>query len=164
MSRWSISTAGHLLAAADNTYDIGASGASRPRNVYVGTAIVSGNNVSSLDYYAGSGGVTRSYVGGGGGVFQAVSTGYFALCSSATNVFTQDTFLSRNAAGVWQMGTSSTTANADLRLRSVIQQPPATITPALNGDFVVEATSNTTLTFKLKGTDGTVRSGTITLA
>jgi hypothetical protein len=27
---------GHLLAGADNTYDIGASGASRPRNVYVG--------------------------------------------------------------------------------------------------------------------------------
>jgi hypothetical protein len=33
--RWQISTSGHFLSGADNTYDIGASGASRPRNVYV---------------------------------------------------------------------------------------------------------------------------------
>lgn len=38
--------------------------------------------------------------------------------------------------------------------------------PALgtNGQLTVEATSNTTLTFKLRGSDGTTRSGTITLA
>lgn len=30
-----VSNAGHLLAGADNTYDIGAVGASRPRNVYI---------------------------------------------------------------------------------------------------------------------------------
>jgi hypothetical protein len=83
-NKWSLPNTGHLLAAADNTYDIGASGANRPRNVYVGT--------------------------------------------------------------------------------NVISRPAASITPANNGEFVVEATSNTTLTFKLKGTDGTVRSGTITLA
>jgi hypothetical protein len=33
-SRWSVSTAGHLLAFADATYDIGASGATRPRHIY----------------------------------------------------------------------------------------------------------------------------------
>jgi len=33
--RWSVSTAGHFLAFADNTYDIGATGATRPRNVFV---------------------------------------------------------------------------------------------------------------------------------
>ena len=42
--------------------------------------------------------------------------------------------------------------------------PTATGTPAANGDMVIEATNNTTITFKLKGSDGTVRSGTITLA
>ncbi len=42
--------------------------------------------------------------------------------------------------------------------------PGASVTPADNGDVVIEATNNTTLTFKLKGSDGTVRSGTITLA
>jgi len=66
--------------------------------------------------------------------------------------------------GVVQINSTVKDTFRDLRVRSVIQQPPATITPSTNGDLVVEATSNTTLTFKLKGTDGTVRSGTITLA
>jgi len=42
--------------------------------------------------------------------------------------------------------------------------PGASVTPVDNGDVVIEATNNTTLTFKLKGSDGTVRSGTLTLA
>jgi len=46
----------------------------------------------------------------------------------------------------------------------VSQFPPASATPASNGELVVEATSNTTLTFKLKGSDGTVRSAVLTLA
>jgi len=33
---WKITTSGHLVTQVDNTYDIGASGANRPRNVYVG--------------------------------------------------------------------------------------------------------------------------------
>lgn len=37
--RWNIDTSGHFVANADNTYDIGASGATRPRTVYVGTDI-----------------------------------------------------------------------------------------------------------------------------
>lgn len=45
-----------------------------------------------------------------------------------------------------------------------VLQPLASATPASNGDVVIEATANTTLTFKLKGSDGTVRSGTITLS
>ena len=68
--------------------------------------------------------------------------------------------------GVVQINSSVKGTLRDLRCRSVVQQLPITTTqtPTLNGDFVVEATSNTVLTFKLKGTDGTVRSGTITLA
>ena len=46
----------------------------------------------------------------------------------------------------------------------LIQNPSSSITPATNGELVVEATNNTTLTFKLKGSDGTVRSGTLTLS
>jgi len=42
--------------------------------------------------------------------------------------------------------------------------PGASVTPVDNGDVVFELTSNTTLTVKAKGSDGTVRSGTITLA
>ena len=68
------------------------------------------------------------------------------------------------ASGVVEVNNGTAGAFRDLRVRSVVEQPPSSITPVLNGDLVVEATSNTTLTFKLKGTDGTVRSGTITLA
>ena len=42
--------------------------------------------------------------------------------------------------------------------------PGSSVTPVNNGDLVVQATSNTSLTFKLKGSDGTVRSGSITLS
>lgn len=39
-----------------------------------------------------------------------------------------------------------------------------TVTPANNGDLVIEATSNTSVTIKLKGSDGTVRSVSLTLS
>lgn len=38
-SRWTIDTAGNLDASVDNSVDIGASGANRPRDVYVGTGV-----------------------------------------------------------------------------------------------------------------------------
>lgn len=41
---WTISSAGMFIAASDNTYDIGASGASRPRSLYVGTSGVFGSD------------------------------------------------------------------------------------------------------------------------
>ena len=42
--------------------------------------------------------------------------------------------------------------------------PRDTVTPQSNGDLTVEATNDTTLTFKYKGSDGTVRTGTLTLS
>jgi hypothetical protein len=43
-------------------------------------------------------------------------------------------------------------------------QPAAAATPPNNGDLVFEATSNTALKIKFKGSDGAVRSATLTLA
>ncbi len=43
-------------------------------------------------------------------------------------------------------------------------RPPSSYIPSANGDLTVEATSNTSLTFRLKGTDGTVRSASLTLS
>ena len=48
--------------------------------------------------------------------------------------------------------------------KDVTFTPSASVTPASNGDLMIEATNDTTLTFKFKGSDGTVRSGTITLS
>ncbi len=49
-------------------------------------------------------------------------------------------------------------------INALVQKPSASVTPADNGDLIVQATSNTQITFKLKGSDGVVRSGSITLA
>lgn len=50
----------------------------------------------------------------------------------------------------------SSTAPFNLSLSS-------SVTPVSNGDLAFQATSNTSLTFKYKGSDGTVRSGSVTL-
>lgn len=50
VTRWEVSSSGHFLAFADNTYDIGANGANRPRNVYVGSGIVAGGAISTTNY------------------------------------------------------------------------------------------------------------------
>jgi hypothetical protein len=42
--------------------------------------------------------------------------------------------------------------------------PGSSITPTANGDLIIQATSNTSLTFKYKGSDGVVRSGSIALS
>ena len=44
--RWRINSAGHLMAGADNSYDIGASGATRPRNVYIAGTTALGGDVT----------------------------------------------------------------------------------------------------------------------
>lgn len=49
-------------------------------------------------------------------------------------------------------------------LFSLTQSPAASVTPTDIGELAIQATSNTQLTFKLKGSDGTVRSGSITLS
>lgn len=63
-----------------------------------------------------------------------------------------------NAVGTYDIGVSGNP------WRDIYLRPSASLTPSANGDLCIEATSNTTLTFKLKGSDATVRSGTITLA
>lgn len=42
--------------------------------------------------------------------------------------------------------------------------PPASVTPANNGEMTFQLTSNTALAIKVRGSDGTVRTGTITLS
>lgn len=54
LARWFVSTAGHLEAWSDNTYDIGASGANRPRNVYVAGSVVAGSQVFTGTTVVGS--------------------------------------------------------------------------------------------------------------
>ena len=52
ITRWSIHTPGNLWATTDNAYDIGASNANRPRNVYVGTSLFTGVGGINFDINA----------------------------------------------------------------------------------------------------------------
>ncbi len=90
--RWTMSNAGHLLAGTDNSWDIGASGANRPRNLYVAGSIYPGyavliapggyvggidGSVSATPFSFGAGGLFRDTGGrisittnGSGATFQ----------------------------------------------------------------------------------------------
>lgn len=46
--RWNINGSGHFLAVADNSYDIGATGATRPRHVYVATTLFAGTEEATI--------------------------------------------------------------------------------------------------------------------
>jgi hypothetical protein len=67
---------------------------------------------------------------------------------------------------------STTTTSSDAltpriyidHLGNVILNMSASVTPADNGQLMLEATSDTSLTFKYKGSDGVVRSASLTLS
>lgn len=74
-----------------------------------------------------------------------------------------------NEDDLFSYGTDDTIAigtDADgVRLKGLtIFNPPASASPGSNGELVLQATSNTSLTFKYKGSDGTIRSGSVALA
>lgn len=88
------------------------------------------------------------------------------LTGSTDTVLRRDQTASRLAIAISDAAAFPTPVASlgDLRLRDLISAPSASVTPANIGELMVQATSNTQITFKLKGSDGTVRSGNITLA
>ena len=79
-TRWVVDSTGNYVAGTDNAYDIGASGANRPRNLYVaGTASV-GSLLSAASLTAGA----ASGIGFNGlGYIAAPSDGVFRLHNNA---------------------------------------------------------------------------------
>ena len=63
-----------------------------------------------------------------------------------------------------QLPVSAPQAAALATKAGTVLVPAASATPANNGEMVFEHTSNTSLTLRLKGTDGVVRSVALTLA
>jgi hypothetical protein len=75
----------------------------------------------------------------------------------------------------WTAASSNTTSNLRESLelsydgslsvyKDVFSSPSASVDPSSNGQLVTQATSNTSLTFKYKGSDGVVRSASLTLS
>lgn len=52
----------------------------------------------------------------------------------------------------------------ELHVDNLWLKPDSSLTPTVNGTMTIQATSNTQLTFKLRGSDGTVRSANLTLS
>lgn len=71
-----------------------------------------------------------------------------------------------DSGGTWILGPGTPDASgAKFQVDGGVRfRPAASATPITNGDLIFEATSNTSLKLKLKGTDGTVRAVTLTLA
>jgi hypothetical protein len=87
VTAWSISGAGNILAGTDNTYDIGASGATRPRNVYVAGEAIVGDNTGNNGKLTIGIGLNRGLYFGNRGLIGAVADGVFALQNNATTDF-----------------------------------------------------------------------------
>lgn len=77
--RWNITTSGHFLANADNTYDIGGNGANRPRNGFFGSDIVAGNAI-------GMGAAGKLYSAGRAGL-RSTADGVWLMFNNAETDF-----------------------------------------------------------------------------
>jgi len=88
--------------------------------------------------------------------FNAAST-----ITSATNNYG---FISNIASGTGRWNFYAAGSAQNYFEGNVIQKLAASVTPANNSEMMIQLTSNTSLTIKVKGTDGTVRSVSLTLA
>jgi hypothetical protein len=70
---------------------------------------------------------------------------------------TPDIRIRRGGVGIWEIDSGTTGAFRDLKLRSAIQVPPASLTFSNNGEWGVEMTSNTAGNLVYRGSDGTTR-------
>jgi len=94
------------------------------------------------------------------GTFTVDAQGRLTAASN-TNIAIANTAVS----GLGTMSTQNASAVAITggSIGAVTYQPGASATPASNGDMVFEITDNSTLTIKVKGSDGTVRVVALTL-
>ena len=106
--------------------------------------------------------ITRisAYAHDGSQYIQCGNIGFLASDGDGNATFEVKTRVADTMATRLSVNASGNTVVAG----ELIQNPGSSVAPADNGNMVVEATSNTTLTFKLKGTDGVVRTGTLTLS
>ena len=137
--------------------------------------------VNTVDAVAGSAVGKRYNVTTGGQVKRTAGTGGINnIPGTVAGTWTGPVFSSLSVNGTLSMGTGQllswgsaymwgATGSPVVHVSqlavdgAVVWTPPASITLANNGELTVEATSNTTVTIKLRGNDGVTRSTTLTL-
>lgn len=144
---WQINTVGHLVAGTDNTYDIGASGATRPRNVYVANDLVVSNSITT------SGSLGIIFAAGSSRIGADAGNGTLVLQNNAKTDFSRLQFggtsaafgaLGRDGAGIKVVGGDGTSVSW-LKIPGVtVANLPAAATAGLGArSFVTDALAPT---------------------
>lgn len=134
-TRWTVgATSGHLLCATDGGYDIGADGATRPNNLWVKASVTADTQVRTS--------------------------------ASGTLGFRTRSIMTSPSNGLISFRNAADSAFSDISVAQVYVHPGigTVYSPATNGQLVFEATSNTEVKIKLRGSDGTIRSASLTLS
>ena len=90
-TRWTVNTLGHFLAGADGSYDIGASGASRPRNLYVQ------NGITCFTFSLGQG---QPFDFGGQGTVRTIGDGVWMFANNGYNAKAALSFSTNNTVKI----------------------------------------------------------------
>jgi hypothetical protein len=136
---WSMSAAGHFLAGADNTYDIGASGATRPRDVFVGRrAVIDGITVGR----GGQTTVSGNIAVGASALNSASLTGSSNIAVGGNALLNTTTGANNIAVGASAMQSNTTGSNNSAVGLSAMQNNTAGISNVAIGSFAL--LSNTT--------------------
>lgn len=136
-------------------------------NVAVGggcmQAMTAGSSNTAIGMYAGrdNQGSGNVFIGNRAGQAQTATDNKLHIANSEVADLIEGDFAANRVwvAGGADDGVNEFQINGSLRFK-----PDASSTPVNNGDLTFEATSNTSLKLKLKGSDGVVRSVTLTLS
>jgi hypothetical protein len=136
LSAWEMSTSGHFLAGTDNAYDIGASGASRPRNIHIAANAIMAT--SGQYNFSGRGGIRN---GGADGILLLQNEAFTDFTrlqlGGTTNSFGA---IARDGAGISIVGAAGgSTAHIKVPGVTVANLPAAATAGAGARSFVTDA-------------------------
>lgn len=130
-NRWQFSATGHFLAATDNTYDIGASGATRPRTIYAGTSVIINGGTALV-----SGGALGTPSSGTGTNITGIPAANILAGTFGTGVYTLNNLIYANNAIA--AAANAATVPITFRVNTVTNSSAATLTITMTTTSAVD--------------------------